>query len=135
MQRHNLLQNAIVYDTQPAEEGLFNQMLGKRSFEEELQLNSAAASILKATPPAQDASVTLSSVPYTSLPTKHLIGNTFPIVCFWPRMHANTAELFFWRGLKGQSGGESLFTRRLCAISSDSLRLCEDCCNGVSTAY
>lgn len=80
MQRHNLLQNAIVYDAQPAEGGLFNQILGKRRFEEELQLNSAAASILKATPPAQDASVTFSSVPYSNAPTKHLIGNTFPIV-------------------------------------------------------
>lgn len=54
-------------------------------------------------------------------------------------MYAELPFQLFLRLLKGQSGGESLFTCclcvRLCVISSDSLQLCEDCCNGVSTAY
>lgn len=134
------LQNAIVYDTPPAEGGLFNQLLGKRRFKEDLQLNSASAAILKATPPAQDASVTLSSVPYWNLPTKQLIRNRFPSFvsgheCMLTEQSSLFSLFFSQRGLKGPSGGESLFTRRLCATSSDSLRLCEDCCNGVSTAY
>lgn len=90
--------------------GLFNQILGKRRLRWVFAtgVTFVDPSVLKATPPAQDASVALSSVLHANSPSFSL-GTmcTFPSVCFWPLMHATCVQ-------------SSLFSLFFCFFEMDS---------------
>lgn len=95
---------------------------------------------------AQDASVTGSSVHCANLLKHHAMCfsfcNCMHVICFWSLMQDKCMQssIFSCFCVYSKDRVEvrvcllAAFVC-LCVVSSDSLQLCEDCCNGVSTAY